>query len=454
MAVAPMCWKRLLSRERLGRPGTATPDLTRTDFQRDFDRIVFSSAFRRLQDKTQVFPLAQNDYVRTRLTHSLEVASVGRTLGTRVGERIIVEYRLTDVQAADFGAIVAAACLAHDIGNPPFGHAGEDAIRDWFNSSVTGQAALTLLRPVERADLLRFEGNAQGFRVLTRLQSAANAGGLQLTYATLGAFSKYPCAVALSHPRPQGSAWRKFGFFQADREHFEELAERLGLIAVAADAWQRHPLAWLVEAADDICYCIVDIEDAYRLRQLDYRTAVDLLSPLVESGHLAARLAAIPTPKERIEYLRAKAIGVLIDQTVECFLSHEEAILAGEFDSELLMHIALTPALTALRKRAAAEIYVAPSVVEIGAAGFHVLATLLDTFVAAVNAVAEHGSAAAPRQHMLLRLVPEQFIGAGRQPAPDPYRRLLGITDFVSGMTDSYAVALYKKLHGISLPTL
>lgn len=447
-------WSRLLSRNRLGRPGSVAEDRTRTDFQRDFDRIVFSSAFRRLQDKTQVFPLARNDYVRTRLTHSLEVASVGRTLGTRVGEGVIRRHGITGVQAADFGAIVAAACLAHDIGNPPFGHAGEDAIRDWFRSSPTGRNALAPLRSPEREDLLRFEGNAQGFRVLTRLQSAANPGGLQLTYATLGAFSKYPCAVDLPEPRPTGAAWRKFGFFQADRARFEELAERLGLLSVAPGAWQRHPLTWLVEAADDICYCIVDIEDAYRLRQLDYREAVDLLSPLVDSADLATRLSAIITPKERIEYLRAKAIGLLVDQTVDCFMEHEEAILDGGFDTELLAHIPHGRALALLRERAAERVYVAPPVVEVGAAGFHVLANLMEAFVGAVNAVAVDGTVASPRQRMLLRLVPEQFVGVNRQPVADPYQRVLGITDFVSGMTDSYAMTLYKKLHGISLSAI
>lgn len=443
-------WYPLLSRRRLGQPSQVAEDQTRTDFQRDFDRIIFSSAFRRLQDKTQVFPLARNDYVRTRLTHSLEVASVGRTLGHRVGAYVIQTHGIEGVSAADFGTIVAAACLAHDIGNPPFGHSGEDAIRDWFRRSVIGQEALAPLATAERENFLNFEGNAQGFRVLTRLQNAANPGGLQLTYATLGAFSKYPCA----RPQPDGAAWRKFGFFQADRAQFVELAEHLGLHTMATDVWHRHPLVYLVEAADDICYCVVDIEDAYRLRQLDDREAEALLTPLVADTDRHTRLGSIATPKERIEYLRAKAIGGLIDQTVTAFLTHEAAILNGDFDHELLTCIPHAQALALLRQRAAEQVYVAPGVIEVGAAGFHVLATLLETFVTAVEAMATQGVTASPRQQMLLRLVPEQFIGTGHQPSACPYQRLLGITDFVSGMTDSYAIDLYKKLHGIALNTV
>ena len=442
-------WQQLLSRKRLGQTDTRADDASRTDFQRDFDRIIFSSAFRRLQDKTQVFPLARNDYVRTRLTHSLEVASVGRTLGTQVGAALIPHYGLDGVQSADFGAIVAAACLAHDIGNPPFGHSGEDAIRDWFQHTAHGQAALAPLSTVEREDMLNFEGNAQGFRVLTRLQNAANPGGLQLTYATLGAFSKYPCSSA--QPRPAGAAWRKFGFFQADAEGFAELADHLGLIMVGAQQWQRHPLVYLVEAADDICYRIVDIEDAYRLRQLDYHEALALLAPLVDTADLETRLGAIATPKERIEYLRAKAIGLLIQQTVDCFLQHEPAMLNGDFHHELLACIPHAEPLALLRQRAAEQVYIAPSVIEISAAGFHVLATLLDAFVGAVNAVAAQGSAAPPRQQMLLHLVPEQFIPRKQPLANTPYLRLLGITDFVSGMTDSYAMSMYQTLQGIAL---
>lgn len=447
-----MDWNRLLSRTRLGRNEQAAGDATRTDFQRDFDRIVFCSAFRRLQDKTQVFPLARSDYVRTRLTHSLEASSVGRTLGTRVGDALIRCYRLTGVDPQDFGAIVAAACLAHDIGNPPFGHAGEDAIRSWFRESATGRRVLERLSEAQRADLLGFEGNAQGFRLLSRLQSPTNPGGLQLTCATLGAFSKYPCAAWLELPRPEGIGFRKFGFYQADRERFAELAERLGLTPVTADAWRRHPLSYLVEAADDICYRIVDIEDAYRLRQIDYAEAEALLRPLAETPGLEARLAGIAEPKERIELLRAKAIGVMVDQACAVFLDHEPAILAGELNAELLDLIPCAAELRTLRCYAEERVYVAPPVVEVGAAGFRVLAGLLEACVGALEDIAVNGRSASTLSRMILYLIPEQFIGPGRRPTDDTYHRVLGMTDFISGMTDRYAVDLYKKITGISLP--
>ncbi|MCC8999561.1 MAG: dNTP triphosphohydrolase, partial [Candidatus Contendobacter sp.] len=215
-----MDWNRLLSRARLGVSRQRHDSEARTDFQRDFDRIVFSSAFRRLQDKTQVFPLSQSDYVRTRLTHSLEVSSVGRSLGTMVGDSVIRRHRLQGVYPQDFGAVVAAACLAHDIGNPPFGHAGEDAIRFWFTASATGRAVLEPLTEAQRQDFLRFEGNAQGFRIITRLQSPDNPGGMQLTCATLGAFTKYPRASALPTDPPPGIAFKKFGFYQDDQDLF------------------------------------------------------------------------------------------------------------------------------------------------------------------------------------------------------------------------------------------
>lgn len=449
-----MNWNRLLSRTR---PGLRTPhpdNEARTDFQRDFDRIVFSSAFRRLQDKTQVFPLSRSDYVRTRLTHSLEVSSVGRSLGTMVGDSVIKRHALKGVYPQDFGAAVAAACLAHDIGNPPFGHAGEDAIRLWFSDSPTGQHALEPLTEPQRQDFLNFEGNAQGFRIITRLQSPDNPGGMQLTGATLGAFTKYPRASCLPADPPPGIAFKKFGFYQDDADLFAETANRLGLEPTLPGAWTRHPLAYLVEAADDICYRIIDVEDAFRLQQLPFEQVRDLLLPLTgEAEHAEHKMAHITRPREKIEYLRAKAIGAIIDQAHQCFMDHEEAILAGELQEELLDIIPAANAMYALKTCGETQIYISRPVVEVEAAGFEVLGGLLETFVTTVNDLAAHGSRASSKSRMLIHLIPEPFAGPGRQPVADPYRRLLAVTDFVSGMTDSYAVTLFKKLTGISLPT-
>ena len=448
-----MNWNRLLSRARLGIAGQRATSEARTDFQRDFDRIVFSSAFRRLQDKTQVFPLSQSDYVRTRLTHSLEVSSVGRTLGTKVGESIIRRHHLHGVYPQDFGAIVAAACLAHDIGNPPFGHAGEDAIRLWFETSATGQQILAQLNPAQQQDFLCFEGNAQGFRVIARLQSPDNRGGMQLTCATLGTFTKYPRASWLQDLQPAGITFRKFGFFQEDYDLFAEVAEQLGLQPVAPGAWYRHPLAYLVEAADDICYRIIDIEDAFRLKQLGYEEVHDLLIPLTGDTQVVGKLKGITQAKEKIEYLRAKAIGHIIDQVHECFMASEEIILSGGLHEELLDVIPAAPAMQALKVCAEAKVYVSRPVIEIEAAGFEVLGGLLQAFITTVNDLAGRGVGAASRSRMLIHLIPQQFVGSKREPHSDLYRRVLAITDFVAGMTDSYAVTLFKKITGISLPT-
>ncbi len=444
-----MDWNLLLSRVRLGMTEQRVDREARTDFQRDFDRIVFSSAFRRLQDKTQVFPLSGSDYVRTRLTHSLEVSSVGRTLGTLVGDSVIRRHGICGIDPQDVGAIVAAACLAHDIGNPPFGHSGEDAIRLWFQDSATGQEVLDGLSPACREDFLRFEGNAQGFRLIGRLQSPDNRGGMQLTCATLGAFTKYPRASRAS--APPGIAFKKFGFYQDDADLFQELAARVGLAPVAPGAWRRHPLAYLVEAADDICYRIIDIEDAFRLKQLDYGEVRDRLMPLAGSG--GEKFARIHRDHEKIEYLRAKAIGRVIDQVHACFMDFEATLLDKGLDQELLDLIPLAGEMHALRCLAEDKVYVSPPVVEVEAAGFEVLGGLLEAFVNTVNDIAANGERASPKSRMLVYLIPEPFVGPGRRPDADLYRRVLAITDFVSGMTDSHAVALYKKLTGISLPT-
>ena len=442
-----------MPRSRLGVDKAAAEDSYRTEFQRDFDRLVFSSAFRRMQGKTQVFPLADNDYVRTRLTHSLEASSVGRTLGTLVGEAVIARHGIASEQlvAADFGAVVAAACLAHDLGNPPFGHSGEDAIQTWFQDSLLGRQGLSQLTPAEQMDLLKFEGNAQGFRILARLQSPDSPGGMQLTCATLATYSKYPRASHLCGPAPADVASKKHGFFMADSELFRRVAETTGLRQQRGEtlAWQRHPLAWLVEAADDICYRIIDIEDGYREGHLSYGEATDLLLPLAGSGNpLQSRLRRLRRPSERVELLRAKAINRGVDSILNCFLDQEQAFLDGDVKGEILGLLPLADAFGTLMQVAESRLYFCRPVVEIATAGFEVLGGLLRIFVSAIEDVAEKGEGASTRSRMLLHLLPD-----GEQaPTLTPYQRLLVVTDFVSGMTDAYAVSLYKKLTGISLP--
>ncbi len=450
-----MQWPQLLCAERLGstRPAGAEPQ--RSPFQRDSDRIIFSSAFRRLQDKTQVFPLADNDYVRTRLTHSLEVASVARSLGTIVGTAICERGDLPGVHSSDFGAIVAAAALAHDLGNPPFGHSGEDAIRVWFESSKVAQDAKAALRKNEQEDFARFEGNAQGFRLITRLQMPDNPG-LRLTCATLGAFTKYPIEALVPDKARihEGASTKKYGFFQGERDFFTDVASQCGLLRRTPlhSWWARHPLAFLVEAADDICYRLVDFEDGFRLGFLDYEEVRDRFVTIIGDETVREKAEKMQDGKERIEFLRAIAIGAAVQQTAEFFLAKEGEILRGEFDAPLIDHIAAGPELDTIKKRSVETIYSTTRGVEIEAAGFAVLGGLLDDFVAAVSDVARRAKHASPRSRKLLRLVPGQSLGPNREPDPNPYQRLLRMIDFVSGMTDSYAVSLFKKIRGISLP--
>jgi len=450
-----MNWPQLLSHKRLGSSEQPSGSATRTDFQRDLDRIIFSSAFRRMQDKTQIFPLSKVDYVRTRLTHSLESSSVGRSLGTLAGEQIIARHGLVGHDASDFGDICAAACLAHDIGNPPFGHSGEDAIRHWAEHAEYGKQRVAVLQGSQREDFLNFEGNAQGFRVLTRLQNRDNPGGLQLTCATLAAFTKYPRESCIGKGRFDGVSARKPGFTADDQANFIEVAETVGLLRrdPVLAIWHRHPLAFLVEAADDICYRVIDIEDGYRLGHLSFQAALELFSAVLpDSAKQQTRLAGIGGDKEKIEFLRAKVISQAISEILDCFLDHEEAILQGRFDEPLMSQIPRQAEMNQLIAVATEKIYIAPEVIEIEAAGFQVISELLERFIPIIDDVAEHGAAASPRSQMSIRLIPDQFIGPGRIPARDDYTRLLRLTDFVSGMTDSYAVSLYKKVTGISLP--
>ncbi|QFY91109.1 dNTP triphosphohydrolase [Magnetovirga frankeli] len=450
-----MHWPELLSRKRLGSTQAPSESTARTDFQRDFDRIVFCSAFRRMQDKTQIFPLSKIDYVRTRLTHSLESSSVGRSLGTLVGEQIIARHRLQGYEAADIGAICAAACLGHDIGNPPFGHSGEDGIRHWAVFGPGRERVAAIHDQGQQEDFTSFEGNAQGFRVLTRLQNRDNPGGLQLTCATLAAFTKYPRESWLGGNDFDGVSARKQGFVCEDRDYFEEVAANVGLLRRDPHRaiWHRHPLAFLVEAADDICYRVIDIEDGFRLGHIGYQEALGLfLAVLPDPGLQQARLKAISGEKERVEFLRAKVINQAVAEAMECFLDLETDLLNGRFDQPLLSQIPHRAEMDQLIDLATRKLYCAPEVVEIEAAGFEVMNELLERFIQVLDDVALHGERAKPKSRMMLRLIPEQFIGPEGLPDDDLYTRLLRLTDFVAGMTDSYAVSAYKKLTGISLP--
>jgi dGTPase len=439
----PMEWDRLVSTMRLGREDDRGDGGSRTEYMRDWDRLVYSSAFRRLQDKTQVFPLSDSDYVRTRLTHSIEVSSVGRSLGMLCGEFIKEREPALSMAPQDFGSIVAAACLAHDIGNPPFGHSGEAAIQSWFGEHA--QRWLVDLTERERQDFLRFEGNAQGFRLVTRLQNAVDHGGFQLTYAVLAAFMKYPRASDLPSAKDRISE-KKFGYFADDAATAERVATQVGLMRKAPGAWTRHPLAFVMEAADDICYGIVDLEDGHRLGRVSFDEARELLWPIAFPGGAAGSPSyrQLADDTGRVEYLRARAIGHLIGAALDVFRESYDVIMDGRFEQDLAAASRFAPELKAIATLSRERIYATPSVLQIEAAGFEILGGLLGKIVPAL-VKPEGDRTAADRK--IAQIIPEQFSRG-----TTPYTRLLGATDYISGMTDGFALKLFRRLHGIELP--
>ena len=442
---AMMEWRTLLSPRRLGEDEAEPFSPARSPFHKDLDRIVFSSAFRRLQDKTQVHTLAESDYVRTRLTHSMEVASVGRSLGATVGHHVAARNGLPEgFTSAEFGHIAAAACLAHDIGNPPFGHFGEATIRDWFRRDRLGRSLLEPLDSAQAEDFLRFEGNAQGFRILARLQNWRDAGGLRLTAATLAAYTKYPRAALLGKAAEaagaEDSGARKFGFFRAEAGLFAEVAVETGLVRRAGPDepyWCRHPLAYLVEAADDICYHVVDLEDGYKLGRIGFGEAEGLLTRL--AGDSLRRYREIEEEPRRIAYLRAKAIGHLVDLASRAFIENETAILEGRFGGELLAETPAAGTLTEIATLTEQRVFQTTERYEKELDGSKAMHALLEAHAGAFLE-AEQGSIS-PRSEALIGLFPEPPVDL-----TDRYGWLLRVTDYVSGMTDSYALSQFQKL--------
>lgn len=439
-----MDWNKLVSAQRLGRSTPPSVSDMRSEYLKDWDRIVYSSAFRRLQDKTQVFPLAESDYVRTRLTHSIEVSSVGRSLGTLCGEFILQATPGLDVGPQDFGSIAAAACLAHDIGNPPFGHSGEDAIQSWF--ALNGAPYLEGLSQAERTDLLKFEGNAQGFRLISRLQSAVDRGGFQLTCAVLAAFAKYPRGSVMAGADKARISEKKFGYCAHDADNFRLVAEATGLVAKGDGAWCRHPLAFLMEAADDICYGIVDLEDGHSLGRVSFADTRALMWPIAfpPDQEPGPSYDAIDEDTGRIEYLRARAIGNLIQAAVAVFKESYEAIMAGTFEQDLVGRCKFAADLKRISTASRTQIYATPAVLQIEAAGYDILGGLLNKIVPPLLSP-EAGRSNAHKK--ILQILPKQFTTGSTH-----YQRLLAATDFISGMTDSYALTLFRRLHGMELP--
>ena len=439
-----MQWERLLS---LKKQGDTEPrirkdqDQSRLGFEVDYDRIIFSAPFRTLQDKTQVIPLSKTDFVHTRLTHSLEVSVVGRSLGRSVGKIVLEKYPyLTEMgyESNDFGAIVAAAALAHDIGNPPFGHSGEKSIGEYFKTGK-GNKYKEYLTPKEFEDLASFEGNANGLTVLCS-SMFGNEGGLRISYATLGAFMKYP-KESLPIKPTSNIADKKFGFFQTEKDFIKEVAEDLGLIPNKSGediGFERHPLAYLVEAADDICYTIIDFEDGINLGLIDEEYALEYLIKLVKDN-IRPKYYELRTKEDRISYLRALAISRMINEVVTVFKENETAILSGNFPHSLTDKSRFKAQLDDIIQICVKKIYQSQEVTEKEITGYRVLTVLLDAFITAYNN--QYEAKASNYDKLILRLLPEKYRA---EEVDSLYERLLQICHFVSLLTDGNALQLFQ----------
>jgi len=443
-----MNWRQLISNKRFGleEQHEQRKD-NRSEFQRDYDRLIFSAPFRRLQNKTQVFPLPGSIFVHNRLTHSLEVSCVGRSLGDNIASLLLKKHpELEDTHISEIGAIVSAACLAHDLGNPPFGHSGERAISTYF-SEGKGKELKNQLSSMEWDDIIHFEGNANAFRLLTHQFLGRRKGGFVMTYSTLASIVKYPYSSQLAKGKP------KFGFFTSEARDFQRIAEELGIKKLSEEGeplkYARHPLVYLVEAADDICYQMMDIEDAHKLKLLTTEEVKALFYQFFDENRekRAEEVYNIVTDtNEQIAYLRASVIGILIDECTRVFIENEEAILNGEFEGTLIKSIKpeLREAYKHCSKVSLEKIYRSRDVLDIELAGFHVISTLLELMIDAVLSPEKAYS-----QLLISRVSSQYDINS-----PTLYGKIQAVLDYLSGMTDVFALDLYRKIKGNSLPAV
>ncbi len=440
-----MHWLNLLSARRYS---DKSPDIrhdkNRSRFEQDFDRIIFSQPFRKLQDKTQVFPLPEDDFVHTRLTHSLEVSSVGRSLGKNAGFFVLDTYpELNELYSVhDFGSIVASASLAHDLGNPPFGHAGEDGISSFFLESEFGKTLKNNVSAAEWNDLTHFEGNAQGFRIL----NSPLYRGTEMTFASFGAFTKYPLSSS-SQKLPNRKSQKKYGYYQGNAQTFRLLADEMKLVALGEDAWCRHPLAFLVEAADDICYGIIDLEDGCRLGLVSFETYKDLLAEIIGDNYSEEKLNKVPSLNEKLGILRALAISQLVQECSDLFNAKEPELLAGTFDQALTDHIPSSKTMKIISELSIKDIYRSRIVLEKEAGGYEVIYKLMEAFcIATYHQLFDKPT---PRHKTIYRLLPAEIHQQLATNGLSVYESLQFVTDFISSLTDRYAVRLYKIIYGL-----
>ena len=444
-----MKWTQLISNKRLGQEHRHTERHDdRTEFKRDYDRLIFSAPFRRLQNKTQVFPLPGSIFVHNRLTHSLEVASVGMSLGNDVAQRIIQEKRpeLRGTLFEQIGQIVSTACLAHDLGNPPFGHSGEKAIQTFFTEGA-GNALKSKVSSEFWDDITHFEGNANAFRLLTHQFKGRRAGGFVMTYSTLASIVKYPYASSAASKKG------KFGFFQSEQEYYQRIADEMGIICKSAPGeplrYARHPLVYLVEAADDICYEIMDLEDAHKLKILTYDETERLLLEFFDPENQEKILKRIvdeglQDPNEKVVYMRACVIGKLENECVNTFVENEEAILNGTFEGSLIQHIneLQRNAYQQCAKLSVERIYRSRPVLDVELSGYKIMATLMEQMTEAVMHPERYYS-----QQLIERVSSQYDINSNNLET-----RIMAVIDYIAGMTDIYALDVYQKINGISLP--
>ncbi len=452
--VPTMQWSKLISSERLGEPHAREIKEFRPVFQRDYDRLIFSSPFRRLQNKTQVFPLPGSVFVHNRLTHSLEVSSVGRSLGNDVARALRQRHpELNNTSIDMLGLIVSTGCLAHDLGNPPFGHSGERAIASYFSQGAGKKIKDIIYQEygpekgeIIWRDITYFDGNANAFRLLTHQFEGRRKGGYVMTYSVLASIIKYPFSSLMTKKQ-------KFGFFLSELEYFKEIAGTLGLICIKDNGYHiqyaRHPLAYLVEAADDICYEIMDIEDAHKLHILSTEQTTDLFLNFFEGNMLDYYKTAHPDvtdPNERIIYLRAGVINAIEQECVRVFLDHEEEIMTGTFKGTLIGNMSkrFKEAFSRCVDLACKQIYKDRKVLDVELAGYKIIYELLDLYTEAILAPEKAYS------QLLIDGVPSQY----QVHAATVTERLQGVLDYITGMTDVYALNLYRKINGHDLPSV
>ncbi|AEE54571.1 dGTP triphosphohydrolase [Haliscomenobacter hydrossis] len=456
-----MTWNNCFSPKRYGVDDS--PKGIRTEFERDWDRIIFSSPFRRLQNKTQVFPLPKEVFVHNRLTHSLEVSSVGRSLGKIVGERLCeleLDEDAKQFYQNDLKNVIAAACLAHDMGNPAFGHSGEEAISKYFKERDTKKPEdlefKGLFTPGEWRDLITFEGNANALRIITMNQRSRFPGGFRLTYSTIGSIIKYPCE-SLGSEGSKGSKHRKkYGYFKIDEEVFLDVANELKMIRENVESrvvYKRHPFVYLVEAADDICYNIIDFEDAHRLGLLPFEVVknmfIDIIvkDPETKMDDLKFKMSILEEDNnETIAYLRSKAINVLTKECAEKFWEDKDKILSGNYNTALMDDLPeFRSTLKKIEDASIKSIYNARGVVELEIAGFRIMSGLVKDFVTSALVSKDRRD---KEQQKIMELLPNQFRF---DETSSPYIKVMHILDFISGMTDLFALKLYRKLRGIEI---